>query len=125
MVQDLEIKTSIQHALVESSSIVDLVRLQEISQKLPQFETLQNQVKRLQQQLTDYFKTQEKRLSVNHFATEIVQQIEQLQFISSEIEDEQLRQRMRISLNNIRVSIGHMPAEEMFSTINAVGVSHG
>ncbi len=125
MVQDLEIKTSIQHALVESSSIVDLVRLQEISQKLPQFETLQNQVKRLQQQLTDYFKTQEKRLSVNHFPTEIVQQIEQLQFISSEIEDEQLRQRMRISLNNIRVSIGHMPAEEMFSTINAVGVSHG
>lgn len=125
MVQDLEIKTSIQHALVESSSIVDLVRLQEISQKLPQFETLQNQVKRLQQQLTDYFKTQEKRLSVNHFPTEIVQQIEQLQFISSEIEDEQLRQRMRISLNNIRVSIGHMPAEEMFSTINALGVSHG
>ena len=35
MVQNPQVKISIQNALIESSSIIDLVRLQEISQKSP------------------------------------------------------------------------------------------
>ena len=55
MVQNPEVKISIQNALIESSSIIDLVRLQEISQKLPQLVSLKNEVNVLQQQLTRIF----------------------------------------------------------------------
>ncbi|ENX59307.1 MULTISPECIES: FUSC family protein [Acinetobacter] len=125
MVQNPEVKTAIHNALVESSSIVDLVRLQEISQKLPQLLELQNGLNQLQQQLADYFQSQEKQLSIHHFPIQIVQQIERLQDISHQIEDVQLRQRLLISLNNICESIGHVSIEQMYSDRYGLGVSHG
>lgn len=125
MVQNPEIKTSIQNALIESSSIIDLVRLQEISHKLPECIDLQSEVNLLQQQLAEYFQRQEKQLSLNHFSAQIVQQIAVLQRIAQQIEDEQLAQRMLISLNNICESIGHVSTEQMYSEIYGVGVSHG
>ena len=125
MVQDPEIKTSIQNALIESSSIIDLVRLQEISHKLPEHIDLQSEVNLLQQQLAEYFQRQEKQLSLNHFSAQIVQQIAVLQRIAQQIDDEQLAQRMLISLNNICESIGHVSTEQMYSEIYGVGVSHG
>ncbi|MCY6413105.1 FUSC family protein [Acinetobacter sp. VNH17] len=125
MVQNPEIKTSIQNALIESSSIIDLVRLQEISQKLPQFDDLQYAVKLLQQQLAEYFQSQETQLSLNHFPIQIVQQIEVLQGIAEQIEDGQLRQRLLISLNNICKSIGHISTEQQYSEMYGLGVSHG
>lgn len=125
MVQNPEIKTSIQNALIESSSIIDLVRLQEISHKLPECIDLQSEVNLLQQQLAEYFQRQEKQLSLNHFSAQIVQQIAVLQRIAQQIDDEQLAQRMLISLNNICESIGHVSTEQMYSEIYGVGVSHG
>jgi len=125
MVQNPEIKTAIQNALVESSSTVDLVRLQEISQKLPQQAALQSELNLLQQQLADYFHAQEKQLSLNHFPIQIVQQIEHLQRMAQQIEDVQLHQRLLISLNNICESIGHVSTEQMYSDIYGLGVSHG
>ena len=125
MVQNPEIKTSIQNALIESSSIIDLVRLQEISQKLPQLVSLKNEVNVLQQQLTEYFQMQEKQLSLNHFPIRIVQQIDLLERIALQIEDEQLAQRMLISLNNICESIGHVSTQKMDSETYDLGVLHG
>ena len=125
MVQNPEIKTSIQNALIESSSIIDLVRLQEISQKLPQLDDLQYAVKLLQQQLAEYFQAQETQLSLHHFPAGIVQQIEVLQGIAEQIEDGQLRQRLLISLNNICKSIGHISPDEKSSEMYSLGVSHG
>ena len=125
MVQNHEVKISIQNALIESSSIIDLVRLQEISQKLPQLVSLKNEVNVLQQQLTEYFQMQEKRLSLNHFPIRIVQQIDLLQRIAVQIEDEQLAQRMLISLNNICESIGHVSTQKLDSEIYDLGVLHG
>jgi len=125
MVQNPEVKISIQNALIESSSIIDLVRLQEISQKLPQFVGLKNEVNVLQQQLTEYFQMQEKQLSLNHFPIRIVQQIDLLQRIAVQIEDEQLAQRMLISLNNICESIGHVSTQKMDSETYDLGVLHG
>jgi len=125
MVQNPEVKTAIQNALIESSSIVDLVRLQEISQKLPQLQQLQHELNQLQQQLAAYFQAQEKQLSIRHFPTQIVQQIEVLQDISQQIEDVQLRQRLLISLNNICESIGHVSIQEMDVDRSGLGVSHG
>lgn len=74
LVQSPEIKMAIQNALIESSSIVDLVRLQEIRQKLPQLVNLQAEIERLQQQLGAYFQTQETQLTLNHFSSQILQQ---------------------------------------------------
>lgn len=125
MVQNPEVKISIQNALIESSSIIDLVRLQEISQKLPQLVSLKNEVNVLQQQLTEYFQMQEKQLSLNHFPIRIVQQIDLLERIALQIEDEQLAQRMLISLNNICESIGHVSTQEMDSETYDLGVLHG
>ncbi|ENU28335.1 FUSC family protein [Acinetobacter modestus] len=125
MVQNPEVKISIQNALIESSSIIDLVRLQEISQKLPQLVGLKNEVNVLQQQLTEYFQMQEKQLSLNHFPIRIVQQIDLLQRIAAQIEEEQLAQRMLISLNNICESIGHVSTQKMDSETYDLGVLHG
>ncbi|WP_293735070.1 FUSC family protein [uncultured Acinetobacter sp.] len=125
MVQNPEVKISIQNALIESSSIIDLVRLQEISQKLPQLVSLKNEINVLQQQLTEYFQMQEKRLSLNHFPIRIVQQIDLLQRIAVQIEDEQIAQRMLISLNNICESIGHVSTQKLDSEIYDLGVLHG
>ena len=125
MVQNPQVKISIQNALIESSSIIDLVRLQEISQKLPQLVGLKNEVNVLQQQLTEYFQMQEKQLSLNHFPIRIVQQIDLLERIALQIEDEQLAQRMLISLNNICESIGHVSTQKMDSETYDLGVLHG
>ncbi|TXJ06162.1 MAG: FUSC family protein [Acinetobacter sp.] len=125
MVKNHGVKISIQNALIESSSIIDLVRLQEISQKLPQLVSLKNEVNVLQQQLTEYFQMQEKQLSLNHFPIRIVQQIDLLQRIALQIEDEQLAQRMLISLNNICESIGHVSTQKMDSETYDLGVLHG
>ncbi|KKW78184.1 fusaric acid resistance protein [Acinetobacter sp. AG1] len=125
MVQNPEVKISIQNALIESSSIIDLVRLQEISQKLPQLVSLKNEINELQQQLTEYFQMQEKQLSLNHFPIRIVQQIDLLQRIAAQIEDEQLAQRMLISLNNICESIGHVSTQKLDSETYDLGVLHG
>ncbi|ENW79316.1 hypothetical protein F908_02793 [Acinetobacter sp. NIPH 284] len=125
MVQNPEVKISIQNALIESSSIIDLVRLQEISQKLPQLVSLKNEVNVLQQQLTEYFQMQEKQLSLNHFPIRIVQQIDLLERIALQIEDEQLAQRMLISMNNICESIGHVSTQKIDSETYDLGVLHG
>ncbi|ENU31576.1 hypothetical protein F991_00340 [Acinetobacter sp. CIP-A165] len=125
LVQNPEIKTAIQNALIESSSIVDLVRLQEISQKLPQLSALQTEVAVLQQQLAQYFQAQEKQSASHYFSTSIVQQINLLHRIAQQIEDAQLQQRLLISLNNICESIGHIPTDEMDVAMSGGGVSHG
>ena len=125
MVQNPQVKISIQNALIESSSIIDLVRLQEISQKLPQLVSLKNEVNVLQQQLTEYFQMQEKQLSLKHFPIRIVKQIDLLERIALQIEDEQLAQRMLISLNNICESIGHVSTQKMDSETYDLGVLHG
>lgn len=125
MVQHPDIKQSIQNALIESSSIIDLVRLQEISQKLPEHIYLQSEVNILQQQLADYFQAQEKQLLLNHFSVQIVRQIKLLQEIAQQLDDAQLSRRLLISLNNICESIGHVATDQMSSETYDVGIAHG
>lgn len=125
MVQHPDIKQSIQNALIESSSIIDLVRLQEISQKLPEHIYLQSEVNILQQQLADYFQAQKKQLSLNHFSVQIVRQIKLLQKIAQQLDDAELSRRLLISLNNICESIGHVETEQMSSETYDVGIAHG
>jgi len=90
MVQNAELKYAIQNALIESASIVDLVRLQEIRQKLPHYVDLQMQIALLEQQLAEYFQTQSEQLSLQTFPTKILQQIEVVKHLATPISEDEL-----------------------------------
>lgn len=125
MVQNAELKYAIQNALIESASIVDLVRLQEIRQKLPHYMDLQMQIALLEQQLAEYFQTQSEQLSLQTFPTKILQQIEVVKHLAMPISEDDLHQRLLISLNNILKSIGHVSNEQVSLNMNDVEVAHG
>ena len=125
MVQNAELKYAIQNALIESASIVDLVRLQEIRQKLPHYVDLQMQIALLEQQLAEYFQTQSEQLSLQTFPTKILQQIEVVKHLAMPISEDELHQRLFISLNNILKSIGHVSNEQVSLNMNDVEVAHG
>ena len=125
MVQNAELKYAIQNALIESASIVDLVRLQEIRQKLPHYVDLQMQIALLEQQLAEYFQTQSEQLSLQTFPTKILQQIEVVKHLAMPISEDDLHQRLLISLNNILKSIGHASDLEVNLNMNNVEVAHG
>ncbi len=125
MVQNAELKYAIQNALIESASIVDLVRLQEIRQKLPHYVDLQMQIALLEQQLAEYFQTQSEQLSLQTFPTKILQQIEVVKHLATPISEDDLHQRLLISLNNILKSIGHVSDLEVNLNMNNVEVAHG
>lgn len=125
MVQNAELKYAIQNALIESASIVDLVRLQEIRQKLPHYVDLQMQIALLEQQLAEYFQTQSEQLSLQTFPKKILQQIEVVKHLATPISEDDLHQRLLISLNNILKSIGHASDLEVNLNMNNVEVAHG
>ncbi|MDH0666042.1 FUSC family protein [Acinetobacter junii] len=125
MVQNAELKYAIQNALIETASIVDLVRLQEIRQKLPHYVDLQMQITLLEQQLAEYFQTQSEQLSLQTFPTKILQQIEVVKHLATPISEDELHQRLLISLNNILKSIGHVSNEQVSLNMNDVEVAHG
>lgn len=112
-VQSPSIKVAIQHALIESSAIVDLVRLQELIELLPEGDPLKSQLGLLQQNLDEYFRIQEKHLAqMDHFGVELQQQINSILIQVKQLEDIQFKQRLLISLNNIYSSIGHVSLTE-------------
>lgn len=125
MVQNAELKYAIQNALIESASIVDLVRLQEIRQKLPHYVDLQMQIALLEQQLAEYFQTQSEQFSLQTFPKKILQQIEVVKHLATPISEDELHQRLLISLNNILKSIGHASDLEINLNMNNVEVAHG
>ncbi|MHC3123754.1 FUSC family protein [Acinetobacter sp. GN11] len=114
VVQSNEIKTSIHQALIESSSIVDLSRLQELANLSPQNSELAHHIGNLQQNLDELFRAKEN--DVDNTAA-LVEQIHrslfELKQLASNIEDMTMRQRLLISLNNIAYSMCHVSSDQM------------
>ena len=114
VVQSSEIKTSIHQALIESSSIVDLSRLQELANLSPQNSELAHHIGNLQQNLDELFRAKEN--DVDNTAA-LVEQIHrglfELKQLASNIEDMTMRQRLLISLNNIAYSMCHVSSDQM------------
>ena len=102
MVQSDEIKASIQQAPIESSSIVDLSRLQELANQFPQTSELTQHIGDLQQNLDELFRAKE---NDGNDTTALVEKIYRALFelkqLASNVEDMTMRQRLLISLNNI------------------------
>lgn len=114
MVQSDEIKTSIHQALIESSSIVDLSRLQELANQFPQASELTQHIGDLQQNLDELFRAKENdRNDTTALVERIYRALFELKQLASNVEDMTMRQRLLISLNNIAYSMCHVSSEQM------------
>ena len=114
MVQSGEIKTSIHQALIESSSIVDLSRLQELANQFPQNSELAHHIGNLQQNLDELFRAKENDADNTVALVEKIHRaLFELKQLASNIEDMTMRQRLLISLNNIAYSMCHVSSDQM------------
>jgi len=114
MVQSDEIKTSIHQALIESSSIVDLSRLQELANQFPQTSELTQHIGDLQQNLDELFRAKENdENDTTALVERIYRALFELKQLASNVEDMTMRQRLLISLNNIAYSMCHVSSEQM------------
>ncbi|WP_202733189.1 FUSC family protein [Acinetobacter pittii] len=114
MVQSDEIKTSIHQALIESSSIVDLSRLQELANQFPQASELTQHIGDLQQNLDELFRAKENdENDMTALVEKIYRALFELKQLASNVEDMTMRQRLLISLNNIAYSMCHVSSEQM------------
>ncbi|SEO78612.1 FUSC family protein [Acinetobacter sp. yr461] len=114
MVQSSEIKTSIHQALIESSSIVDLSRLQELANQFPQNSELAHHIGNLQQNLDELFRAKENDADNTAALVEkIHRDLFELKQFASNVDDMTMRQRLLISLNNIAYSMCHVSSDQM------------
>lgn len=114
VVQSNEIKTSIHQALIESSSIVDLSRLQELANQSPQNSELAHHIGNLQQNLDELFRAKENDVDNTVVLVEQIHHgLFELKQLASNIEDMTMRQRLLISLNNIAYSMCHVSSDQM------------
>ncbi|WP_151766793.1 FUSC family protein [Acinetobacter oleivorans] len=114
VVQSNEIKTSIHQALIESSSIVDLSRLQELANQTPQNSELAHHIGNLQQNLDELFRAKENDVDNTVALVEKIHHgLFELKQLASNIEDMTMRQRLLISLNNIAYSMCHVSSDQM------------
>lgn len=114
MVQSGEIKTSIHQALIESSSIVDLSRLQELANQFPQNSELAHHIGNLQQNLDELFRAKENDANNTVALVEKVHRaLFELKQLASNVDDMTIRQRLLISLNNIAYSMCHVSSDQM------------
>ena len=122
MVQSSEIRSSINAALVECSAIVDLSRLQELAGQLSDHELLVKQIVQLGQQLEHYFELREQAGLWNAVpSTELIRQLQELRLLATNVEDNELRLRLLISLNNIQCSICHIGMSNTQPHFNMAG----
>nr|WP_174507212.1 FUSC family protein [Acinetobacter sp. Marseille-Q1620] len=106
-VQSTQLKVEINNALIESSAVIDLTRLQELSNKLSKESPVVNKISALQQNLDLWFKARSKgQYDLQDFQL-ILQLLDQIDADVSGIGDEDIRHRIEISVNNIRNSICH------------------
>lgn len=114
VVQSSEIKTSIQQALIESSSIVDLSRLQELANQFPQNSELAHHIGNLQQNLDELFRAKENDADNTVALVEKIHRaLFELKQLASNVDDMTMRQRLLISLNNIAYSMCHVSSDQM------------
>ncbi|OTG67178.1 FUSC family protein [Acinetobacter silvestris] len=106
-VQSDELKSEINKALIESSAMIDLSRLHELVAKLPSESDIVTLIEQLQQQLVQWLDSKSKRMPETNQLKIIRLQLHQVDRAAQNIQDQDIRQRIQISVNNIRNSICH------------------
>ena len=113
MVQSAKLKQYIQLALVESSAVIDLTRIQELANKLEPESDVVNGLEALQQDLDDYFRAKENNQKnvLANLLQQIVNKINHLNIAATDIENVDVAQRIQYSLNNIQSSLCHVSSQ--------------
>ena len=106
-VQSEQLKSEINAVLIESSAIIDLSRLQELLDKLADQTAMVNLIQQLQRQIAQWLENKAKNDTDGPLLSSILLQLDQVNQGSQQIENEDIRQRIEISVNNIRHSICH------------------
>lgn len=109
VVQSDALKHNINLAIIESSAIVDLTRLQELMLKLPKGDQLQLNLAEFAQTLDDYLRAKALNQNTASVLERIQHNIEHLKTSSKMVDDLNLSERLQISLNNIQRSLIHQP----------------
>ncbi|MGE8561817.1 MAG: FUSC family protein [Acinetobacter sp.] len=106
-VQSESLKKEIHLALIETSAVVDLTRLKELSNTLPKQHTVVFNIEAVQQSLDDYFRAKEMQRPHADILQNVLQHIAVVQSAIAELGNPDITQRLNISLNNIRSSLCH------------------
>ena len=106
-VQSKALGLEMNKALIESSTVVDLTRLQELRNKLAPESDVVKAIAQLQQLLAEWFQAKEKDKTTTAQLQNLILQLDYIDQASVQIGDEDIRHRLEISVNNIRNSICH------------------
>ena len=109
LVQSDELKHAMNLALIETSAVVNLSRIAELSQNSKTLPELKQALKHLQQFLEASFRDQEKHIALNTVLKDKV--LAQMDYIETLVLNEpgiEVKHRIQMSMNNIRSSIFHV-----------------
>lgn len=110
LVQSEALKQAMNLALIETSAIVDLSRLDELAHRADISQQLKIHIGELQNLLDYAFRNQEKQLHLDEeIRAQVMMKITEIEQQLQQPNDHDLQQRLQISLNNIRSSIFHRP----------------
>lgn len=109
LVQSDELKQSMNLALIESSAVVDLVRLNELAKRPEISEALKQEIGVLLNLLDDAFREQEKHLILEeNLQHQVLSQIYKMTDMVKTEPETEIQQRVLVSMNNIKSSIFHV-----------------
>ncbi|WP_327858018.1 FUSC family protein [Acinetobacter guillouiae] len=108
LIQSEQLKIEINNALIESSAAIDLTRLQELVQKLSPESTTTGAIVKLQGLLNQWLSEKAVTQPDDNLRQALIQQFDQVLQDAQAVGDQDIRQRIEISVNNIRNSICHI-----------------
>lgn len=121
-VQSEHLKNGINLALIETSAVIDLTRLQELINKLPQQDAIIFYIQDLQQSLDDYFQAKEMQRASADILQKLLQRLAVVRSATDGVENREIAQRLNISLNNIRSSLCYQTGLKMAEHEQWVGI---
>lgn len=121
-VQSEHLKNDINLALIETSAVIDLTRLQELINKLPQQDAIIFYIQDLQQSLDDYFQAKEMQRASADILQKLLQRLAVVRSATDDVENREIAQRLNISLNNIRSSLCHQTGLKMAEHEQWIGI---
>ncbi len=126
MVQSEKLKTQIHLALVESSAVIDLTRLQELMHRLDSEQAILASLEDLQQGLDDYFRAKEhaQQQLIAELHQQVILKISQLKKQVQQLAHAETSLRIQMSLNNICSSLCHEQTRPN-EPAEPGGVAHG
>ena len=113
LVQSDRLKQKINLALIESSAVIDLTRVQELIEKMPMQASITLHLQELQSQMDAYFHAKELDHSDLQVRQHILDKIQIIQAELIQLQDLSIARRLQVSLNNIQSSLCHATWDEM------------